>query len=76
MGRMIMGGNLFRRLFLRFLISLVVTFLVFIALVHVFQQRIMDGEWRTDLQEQAHWMALHSPPSSIEVLADAWGKTH
>ena len=73
---MIMGGDLFRRFFLRFLMSLVLAFLLFLALVHVFQQRIMDGEWRADLREQAYWLALHTGPESAEMLAGAWMTTH
>lgn len=73
---MTLGGDLFRRLFLRFSLSLVLALLLFVTVVHLFQQRIMDGEWREDLREQAYWLGLHTRASDAEILADAWRQTH
>ena len=71
------GGDLFQRFFLRFLLSLVIAFLLFLPLVHVFQRRFVFAEWRADLQEQVHWLALHMRPSEdIQMLTNAWSTTH
>ena len=70
------GGDLFQRIFLRSLMGLVAAFLVFLPLVHVFQQRFVFGEWREDLRQEARWLALHSRPDMIEALANAWRTTH
>ncbi len=71
------GGDLFQRLFLRFSIGLVIAFLLFLPLVHVFQSRVVSDEWQEDLQQQAHWLALHSRTGeNLEMLANAWSTTH
>ncbi len=80
-----MGGDLFRRFFLRFLVSLAVAFVLFLFLAHIFQQRIIEDEWRDDLREQAHWIGLHTiiesdnqhmGHESAELFTNAWRKTH
>ena len=48
-GGILMGGDLFQRFFLRFLIGLVIAFLLFLPLVHVFQKRVVFAEWGEDL---------------------------
>ncbi len=70
------GGDLFQRFFLRFLVGLVLAFLLFLPLVHIFQKRIVDAEWREDLRQQAHWSALHTSPATAQVLANAWKTMH
>lgn len=71
------GGDLFQRFFLRFLIGIVVAFLLFLPLVHIFQKRVVFSEWREDLREQAHWLALHSRRGeNFDMLTNAWRTTH
>jgi signal transduction histidine kinase len=70
------GNDLFRRLFVRFLIGLGTALMAFLVLVHLFQVRIIDREWREDLRQQAYWLALHSRAGEVEILCDAWRKTH
>lgn len=70
------GGDLFQRFFLRFLIGLVIAFLLFLTLAHVFQKQIVDVEWRDDLRQHLHWSALHTQPEKAEILANAWRTTH
>ncbi len=50
------GGDLFQRFFLRFLIGLVIAFLLFLPLVHLFEKRVVFSEWREDLRQEAHWL--------------------
>ncbi|MCZ6835050.1 MAG: hypothetical protein O7G85_04680 [Planctomycetota bacterium] len=71
------GRDLFQRFFLRFLLSLVIAFLLFLPLVHIFQKRVMISEMQEDLRQQAHWLAIHSwSGENTPMLANAWGITH
>lgn len=72
-----MGGDLFQRLLLRFLLGLTLAFLLFLTLVHVFQRRVIEAEWSSDIRQETHWVALHTRPDDpVEVLARAWGTIH
>jgi signal transduction histidine kinase len=70
------GGTLFQRFFLRFLIGIGIACIVFMTLVHLFQTKVMDGEWRKDLQQEALWLARHSALPVASMLADAWKTMH
>ena len=78
------GSTLFRRFFLRFLIGLGLAFLLFVPLVNVFQRRIVDGERREDLQQEAGWAARHirpvwkeeADPKTGQMYANAWRTMH
>ena len=71
-----MGGPLFRRFFIRFLVGVGIAFVVLIALFHMFQLRVMDSEWREELRQEARWLARHSSLGSSPMLASAWKTMH
>jgi signal transduction histidine kinase len=68
--------TLFRRFVIRFLIGLGFAFLVFVALFHMFQLRVVDHEWREELRQEARWLARHSNVPSAPMLAGAWKTMH
>ncbi|MFT5051669.1 MAG: signal transduction histidine kinase [Chlamydiales bacterium] len=70
------GGTLFRRLFIRIAIGLGLAALVFTALVHVFQSRVVDRVWREELQQEAEWMVRHTAASAGVMMATAWRAMH
>ena len=70
------GGTLFRRFFVRFLIGLGIASLVFTALMHLFMVRVVDSEWRDELQQEAEWLARHTHASASGILANAWKQMH
>ncbi len=73
------GKGLFHRLFLRFLLAMVIGFCLLMSLFHVFQKESIDKEWQIDLQQEAFWLAKHIGPDReglFESLVDAWRSTH
>lgn len=71
-----MGNTLFRRFFIRFAGGLGIASFVFLALVHAFQVRVIDTEWREELRQEAVWLGRHSSLASAPMLASAWKTMH
>lgn len=71
------GGRLFYRFMLRFLMGLGVAVLLFAPLVHIFQIRVVDSEWSEDLRQEATWAARHLGPELVDkAYTDAWRSMH
>jgi signal transduction histidine kinase len=70
------GVGLFRRFFTRFLIGIGIAFFAFLMLVHIFQVRIVDTEWREELRQEAQWLGRHTHLSAGPILAGAWKQMH
>jgi len=70
------GRTLFSRFFLRFLIGIGIALVAFVMVVHQFQVRVVDSEWREELQQEARWLARHSHLSASPMLAAAWKTMH
>ncbi|MFT7486645.1 MAG: signal transduction histidine kinase [Candidatus Paceibacteria bacterium] len=76
MGGAMTSSTLFRRLLARFLLGLGIAALVFTALVHTFQVRVVDHEWRKELHQEAVWLARHTTAAGASMLAGAWNSMH
>jgi signal transduction histidine kinase len=72
----VIPGRLFRRFFWRFLAGIGLALFLFIPLVHIFQQRTVNREWREDLKQEASWFARHFQMTPRDVAARAWGQMH
>ena len=70
------GGVLFRRVLWRFLFGLAAAFLMLLPLVHVFQLRMIDAEWRRDLAQESQWLARHFQSTKLNELCGAWRSMH
>ena len=68
--------GLFGRFFLRSLIGVGIAAGVFLALVHLYQVRVVDAEWREELRQEAQWLARHTHVSAAPMLANAWRTMH